>query len=55
MKRILHNPQYSDKILQMTADTMLLFNNEGICLDMVIHANQGIFKKKKSLIGEKLF
>jgi len=55
MKRILHNPQYSDKILQMTADTMLLFNNEGICLDMVIHANQGIFKKKKSLIGENFF
>jgi signal transduction histidine kinase/CheY-like chemotaxis protein len=55
MKKILHDPQYSDKILQMTADTMLLFNNEGICLDMVIHANQGIFKKRKSLIGENFF
>ena len=55
MKRFLHDPQYSDKILQMTADTMLLVNNEGICVDMVVHANHWLFKKKKNLIGENFF
>lgn len=54
MKRILHNPQYSDKILQMTADTMFLVTSEGVCVDMVVHANRSFFKKKKDLIGKNL-
>lgn len=54
MKRILHDPLYSDKILQLTADTMLLVTYEGVCVDMVVHANRSFFKKKKDLIGKNL-
>lgn len=55
MKGFLHDPQYSDKILQMTADTMLLINNEGICVDVAIHANHWFLKKRKNIIGENFF
>jgi len=55
MDRILHNSQYSDRILQMTADTMLLFNYKGECVDMVVHANQGLFRKLKNHIITNFF
>ena len=55
MTRILHDPQNSDKILQMTADTMFLVDYEGICVDLVVHANRGFFRKRKNLIGENFF
>ncbi len=55
MTRILHDPQNSDKILQMTADTMFLVDYEGICVDLVIHATRGFFRKRKNLIGENFF
>lgn len=55
MTRILHDPQNSDKILQMTADTMFLVDYEGICVDLVVHANRGFFRRRKNLIGENFF
>ncbi len=55
MDRLLHNSQYSDRILQMTADTMLLFNYRGDCVDMIVHANQGLFRKLKNYIIENFF
>jgi len=54
MKKFLHNTLYSDKILQMTADTMFLVDYEGVCLDIVIHANQRFFKERRNLLGENL-
>ncbi|WP_321332116.1 ATP-binding protein [uncultured Bacteroides sp.] len=54
MKRILHEPAYSDRILQLTADTMLLVDAEGICRDITTHSDLW-FLQEDILIGKNLF
>jgi signal transduction histidine kinase/CheY-like chemotaxis protein len=54
MKRILHDATYSDRILQMTADTMLLIDSRGICQDVTTHSNLS-FLKEEALLGRNIF
>nr|WP_320058402.1 ATP-binding protein [uncultured Bacteroides sp.] len=54
MKRILHDATYSDRILQMTADTMLLIDSRGICQDVTTHSNLS-FLQEEALLGRNIF
>ncbi|WP_071146337.1 PAS domain-containing hybrid sensor histidine kinase/response regulator [Bacteroides ihuae] len=54
MKRILHDATYSDRILQMTADTMLLIDSKGICQDIATHSSLW-FLQEDILLGKNIF
>ncbi|WP_321480086.1 response regulator [uncultured Bacteroides sp.] len=54
MKRILHDATYSERILQMTADTMLLINAEGVCQDIKTYSDLW-FLQEDRLIGKNIF
>lgn len=54
MKRILHDATYSDRILQMTSDTMLLIDSKGICQDVTTHSSLW-FLKEDMLLGKNIF
>lgn len=57
MKGILHNKDYSDKILQITADTMCLVDYNGICIDIAVRDKDRLLKKEheQTLIGQNIF
>jgi len=52
---ILHNSDYSDKILSMTADTMFIFTNEGICQEIDLHTDRWFLQDTDSIIGKNIF
>lgn len=54
MSRTLHNPDNFRRILEMTADTMLLITSDGICVDIDIHSNLW-FMKEEILLGKNIF
>lgn len=54
MNRILHHPQNARKILQITADTMLLVSQEGVCIDIDTHSDLWFLQEEK-LLGKNLF
>ncbi len=39
MDRILHDASLSQEILQLTADTLILVDAEGVCRDVSIHSD----------------
>ena len=54
MKRILHDASYSQEILQLTADTLILVDAEGVCRDVSIHTDL-CFMQEKYLLGKNVF
>jgi len=52
---LLHNPDYSDKILSMTADTMFIFTNDGVCLEIDLHTDRWFLQDTDSIIGKNIF
>lgn len=54
MNRILHDTQNAERILQMTADTLILISREGVCIDIDSHSNQW-FLQEEVLLGKNLF
>ncbi len=53
MERILSNTQHANKILQLTADTMLLVSHEGICIDVNPHSDLW-FLQEDFLLGKNV-
>lgn len=51
----LHNPENSERILQMTADTMFLLDREGRCVDMVLHTDRWFLQRTDFFIGKRVF
>ena len=54
MNRILHHPQNARRILRITADTMLLVSQEGVCIDIDTHSDLW-FLKEEILLGKNVF
>lgn len=54
MKRILHDASYSQEILRITADTLILVDAEGVCRDVSIHTDL-CFMQEKYLLGKNVF
>jgi len=54
MDRILRDASYSQEILQLTADTLILVDAEGVCRDVSIHSDL-CFMQEKYLLGKNLF
>ena len=52
--KILHEKQYADKILQITADTMFFVHKDGTCLDFKPNTPD-FFIKEEDIIGKNLF
>lgn len=52
--KALHNPQNAARILQITADTMILVSREGICLDIDTHSDLW-FLQEETLLGKNIF
>ena len=54
MNRTLHEADNAQRILKLTADTMLLVDRNGICIDIDIHSNlwflqeERLFRKKNA-------
>lgn len=53
MKRLLHEADEAQRILSLTADTLLLINEEGICIDIDVHSNLW-FIQEKYLLGKNI-
>ena len=54
MDRILHDASYSQEILQLTADTLILVDAEGVCRDVSIHSDL-CFMQEKYLLRKNVF
>lgn len=54
MDRILHESRNAQKILDLTADTMLLVDKNGVCIDIDVHSNLW-FLQEERLLGENIF
>lgn len=52
--RILHNGSFAQKILQLTADTLILLDHDGVCLDFVLNTKDWHLPQEESLIGRKI-
>lgn len=52
---ILHKPANSDKILNMTADTMFMLSKDGICVDMILHTSKWFLQNISKFIGKNIF
>lgn len=52
---VLSNPLNAPKLLQITADTMLLLDNQGICLDMDIRTDRWFMQDMDYFLGKNLF
>ena len=51
---ILHDKQYADQILEITADTMFFVYKDGTCLDFKANTAD-FFIKEQDIIGENIF
>ena len=54
MNRALHDANQAKRILQMTADTLLLVDPQGYCIDIDSHSNLW-FLQENILLGKNLF
>lgn len=54
MERILHDTSYATQILQMTADTMILVDQDGKCMDIDPHSSLW-FLQEDNLLGKNIF
>ena len=48
MNRTLHEADNAQRILKLTADTMLLVDRNGICIDIDIHSNLWFFTRREA-------
>ena len=49
MDRTLHDAQNAKKILQITADTMILVDQDGTCVDIDTHSSLWFLQEEKLL------
>lgn len=54
MERILHTAHHAKKILQLTADTLILIDKHGKCVDIDVHSDLWFLQEDK-LLNKKLF
>lgn len=54
MKNILKNAENAKKLLELTSDTMILLDKDGICVDIAIHNADLWFLKEDRLLGENI-
>ena len=54
MSRILHNANNAQRILRLTADTMLLIDKHGVCMDIEPHCDLW-FLQENILLGKNIF
>ncbi len=50
-QRILHDPQFAQKILNLSSDTLLLIDRKNICTDAVVKTDNPVFNPDAQLIG----
>ncbi len=54
MKSILKDKNNSEKLLNMTSDTLILMDRDGVCVDIAIHNVELWFLKEEKLLGKNL-
>ena len=54
MKNILKDTNNSEKLLNMTSDTLILMDKDGVCVDIAIHNVDLWFLKEEKLLGKNL-
>ena len=54
MNRILHDANNAQRILKLTADTMLLVDRHGVCVDIEPHCDLWFLQEDK-LLGKNIF
>ncbi len=54
MKSILKDTNNSEKLLNMTSDTLILMDKDGMCVDIAIHNVNLWFLKEEKLLGKNL-
>ena len=54
MKSILKDTNNSEKLLNMTSDTLILMDRDGVCVDIAIHNVELWFLKEEKLLGKNL-
>ena len=54
MDRILHDANNAQRILKLTADTMLLVDRHGVCVDIEPHCDLW-FLQENILLGKNIF
>ena len=54
MKSILKDTNNSEKLLNMVSDTLILMDQDGVCVDIAIHNVDLWFIKEKRLLGKNL-
>lgn len=52
--RILHNGSYAQKILQLTADTLILLDHDGLCVDFILNTKDWHLPPEELLIGQRI-
>lgn len=52
--RILHNGSFAQKILQLTADTLILLDHDGVCVDFILNTKDWHLPQEDLLIGQKI-
>ena len=50
MKNILKNAENAEKLLELTSDTMILLDRNGICVDIAVHNADLWFLKENQLL-----
>ncbi|WP_281644359.1 ATP-binding protein [Bacteroides zoogleoformans] len=55
MKDTLRKPENAERLLKMTADTMLILDEKGTCVDMAVYNIDLWFMKEEILLGKNLF
>ncbi|WP_286895589.1 MULTISPECIES: sensor histidine kinase [Sphingobacterium] len=53
-KKILHDLGYLEKVLKITCDTLLLINNDNICVDAIMKTNNPILNPNIDVIGQDI-
>jgi signal transduction histidine kinase len=54
-QKILHDPSKAPKLLEMTCDTMLLLQNDGTCVDIIVRTDNPYINESSSLVGKNIF
>lgn len=55
MKSILRNTKNAAQILELTSDTLILLDKEGVCIDINTYGTNLWFLNEQLLLGKKLF
>ena len=54
MKNILKNAENAEKLLELTSDTMILLDRNGICVDIAVHNADLWFLKENQLLDRNI-